>query len=234
MSAESELTPAACLEGSVAAARNARRLVLAASSLRRSGHRGPAVALYVTSVEEAIKSLALYLGSEITENGRVRPEFAQTLNGLLRGPNSHIRRHAVASLGELLQSLSSVPSDSQPARGAWVVFLLGLVFLVLSGDRKVLDDFLAAAATAGLNVGPEMRTGWFQKASDERQRGLYVDWHRGAWRSPEQITQADVLNARRAVDGIVRMVLWIVREPFTAEESAALRDSDGLQQLLHR
>ena len=222
MPATLKLTPAACQEGSVAAVANARRLSLAASCLRRAGHHGPAVALYVASLEEAVKGLALFFAGETSENGEVRPDLEEALRGLLRGPNSHVRRHAVASLGKVLQTCATLPRDSQTPRMAQFVLGLGLVFLILTGDKEVLEEFALTAVTAGLTAGPEARQGWFERAWDLRNAGLYVDWSRGAWRSPAQIGAEDASEARQEVIGIVRTMLLVGREPLTAEELASL------------
>lgn len=212
------LTPEVCADGAAAAARNSQQLVLAAGRLHRASFFAPATSLYVTALEEAVKALALSLAADTAENGAVREEVMLPLVALVRGPNSHKRRHAVASLAmlkEWVDSLKGAPpetKDTPPEKELSLGLILLLLLLGLTLTRDFMQELTVAGVASVLSMEPEHAEGWFRRAWEVRQAGLYVDQEGVTWRTPEAVGDGEAEEARRNVLPLVRTIRVALRE----------------------
>ena len=195
----------ACTAGAVLASRHAQDLCDAADRVAAGGHRGAAVALLVTALEEAVKAWALMAAASSATGDRIDPQVEQPLDALLRGPHAHRRRHAVASMADWLPSSADAFGNFAAALG-----LLALVVGLLT-PRDQRAALLASLMATLLEVPVESTQGWFRKAWDLRQAGLYVDWDGATWRSPREVTSDDLDEARRTIRPIVASVARVAR-----------------------
>jgi AbiV family abortive infection protein len=213
MSSHPSLTPDACAAGADAAARNSGRLALAAGRLHRDRFFGPAASLYVTSLEEAVKGLALVLASATAENGEVREQVRQPLMSLVAGRDSHRRRHAVASLATLKEWAD--PLEDALPKGALTVAVgiaLLLLLLGLARDEEFVQELTVAGVVGALSVEPDSAEGWFRRAWDVRQAGLYVDQDGAGWRTPDVVQKSDAEEARQQVLPLVRGIRLAINQ----------------------
>lgn len=176
--------------GSKLAAANARRLLDSSSHLGEIGNFGTAASLAVLAGEEAIKALALTAWSSELPI----PTEKQLLLVLRHHEPRHLAAGMLAGAGEMVVAL-------------------------------IAGFFAAVSKKAGSEVSPEeehreqwSRAAWWSEADALKERGFYVEFVGGRWKSPADVTKAEFERAREMAGDFVT---WL--EEIVSEEDPATR-----------
>jgi hypothetical protein len=99
------------------------------------------------------------------------------------------------------------------------VLLMSLVYLSIGeAGRAEINTSIAAAV---LNVGSPDLQGWFERAHDLREQGLYVDREDTRWRSPDCLGESDYADARAATMPLIRAAELIAHGGDTPQSGPA-------------
>jgi hypothetical protein len=186
-------------------------LCRSARTLERAGFNGPATTLLATALEEATKAGVLVLLAEDSAEGAGIHE--DLVRRLFRDHRVKYRLAAWASGALGAPDVSSDPSDLDLSGNLIIslgvlALLWGLVATLRSGESLPESPKLEMDAAAFLaelaQSDPESQPDWIANAFDRRNAGLYVAFINGHWRSPMDLTEEDVAEARRVVIPLVR------------------------------
>ncbi len=202
------------LEGARLASANALRLVRAARLLRADGLYGPAATLLATAAEEAAKAGVLaYLLEGEGDDG----EYADLLRGIL---SDHRTRFALAewALGwsRPPEPISRPVSEARDQIGMGLIGLIAMLLVAIylakrpepangtTSQQEPQTDWLKS-----LLANPSEGAGKASEAFALRNRGLYVDYVGGHWRSPAGLGAAEERTMRAFAVPLVRgTTMW--------------------------